>query len=152
MKLSCSVLAAALLFTPQLSMAQKVEEVRGSADAPKLPEDLFALPPGTWAFAKHLWQGDAPCTADQCEAGYTSGDLVVSVDRHNDYIRVVAGFSGCQSVAWNDYEIGKKASDRDSKTIAKRLKKTVGTSAKYCKAHAPAIAVLDARQLFPVVQ
>lgn len=131
--------------------AQSVEEVRpGNPDSPGLPDDLFRLTPNTWAFARQLWKGDEPCTPDQCEAGYTSGDLVVSAERGKKYLRIVAGFRGCESVAWNEYEIGDKASSRDTKTINKRLKKTIGTSAKYCKVPAPAIAKLDARQLFPV--
>ena len=97
-----------------------------------------------------MWKGDEPCTADECEAGYTSGDLVVSVERSKKNLRVVAGFRGCESVSWNEYDIGSKASSRDTKTIAKRLKQTVGTSAKYCKVPAPSIATLDARQLYPI--
>jgi len=107
------------------------------------------LSPGTWAFARQLWKGDDPCTTEECEAGYTSGDLAVSVERRKTYLRIVAGFRGCESVAWNEYEVGDKASKRDTRTIGKRLKKTIGTSAKYCKVPAPPIATLDARQLYP---
>lgn len=150
MNLRFSFLAAAFLLTPQSLGAQQIEEVRDSSDTPALPEDLFGLSPGTWAFAKQLWQGNDPCTADECEAGYTTGDLVVSVERHKTYLRVVAGFRNCKSVAWNEYEIGKKASDRDTKAMRKRLNNTVGTSAKYCKVPAPAVAPLDTRQLYPI--
>ena len=150
MKVRYSVFAAALVLGSYPSGAQLVEEVREGAEAPALPEDLFGLSPGTWAFAKQLWKSNDPCTADECEAGYTSGDLVVSVERHKTYLRIVAGFRGCKSVAWNEYEIGSKASNRDTKTIGKRLKKTIGTSAKYCKVSAPPIATLDARLLYPI--
>lgn len=151
MKFGFVVLSVALLLASQPAGAQQVEEVRtGSAETPTLPEDLFRLPPGTWAFAKQLWKGNDPCTADQCEGGYTSGDLVVSVERHKKFLRIVAGFRGCESVAWNEYEVGNRASSRDTKTIGKRLKSTIGTSAKYCKVSAPAIATLDARQLYPI--
>lgn len=149
MKLHYAFLAAAVLVASQPSGAQQIEEVRASPDAPGLPEDLFRLPPGTWAFARQLWKGDDLCTADECEAGYTSGDLAVSVERHKTHLRIVAGFRGCESVAWNEYEVGNKASNRDTKTIGKRLKKTIDASAKYCKVSAPPIAALDARQLFP---
>jgi hypothetical protein len=150
MKLRFSLLAAAFLLVPQPSIAQQIEEVRDSPDAPALPEDLFRLSPGTWVFAKQLWKGNEPCSADECEAGYTSGDLVVSVERHKTYLRIVAGFRNCKSVAWNEYEIGHKASDRDTRTMRKRLNKTVGTSAKYCKVPTPAITTLDTRQLYPI--
>ena len=150
MRLQFVTLGAAMLLASHPVGAQRVEEVKTpDSETPELPEDLFALPPGTWAFARQLWSGNEPCTADECEAGYTSGDVVVSVERNKTYLRVVAGFRGCQSVAWNEYKIGKKASGSDTKTIARRIKKTVGTSAKYCKVEAPVIAALDARQLFP---
>ncbi len=150
MKFRFSVISAAFLLVPQPSSAQQIEEVRGgSADTPAFPEDLFKRPAGTWAFARQLWKGDDPCTADECEAGYTSGDLAVSVERFKKNLRIVAGFRGCGSVAWNEYEIGNKASSGDTRTIAKRLKKTIGTSAKYCKVTAPTIAKLDASLLYP---
>ena len=144
--------AVASLLASQPCDAQSVEKVRaGTPDAPGLPDDLFTLPPGSWAFAKQLWKGNDPCTADQCEAGYTAGDLVVSVERSKKYVRVVGGFRGCESVAWNEYEIGKKASSGESKTIGKRIKKVVETSAKYCKVPVVTVPALDARQLFPPV-
>ena len=150
MILRCPVLAATILLISQPSAAQQVEEVRSNPDAPGLPEDLFRLPPGTWAFARQLWKGDEPCTADACEAGYTAGDLAVSVERHKTSLRIVAGFRGCGNTAWNEYEIGKRASKSDSKTIAKRLKTTIGTSAKYCKVTAPPLPDLDVHRLYPV--
>lgn len=150
MRLRFAILGAAMFLASQPGSAQRVEEVQlPGSETPGLPEDLFRLSPGTWAFARQLWSGDEPCTADECEAGYTSGDVVVSVERQKTYLRIVAGFRDCQSVAWNEYEIGKKASGSDTSTIARRIKKTVGTSAKYCKVEAPVIAALDARQLFP---
>ena len=150
MKIPALILSATLVLMAPTAVAGQVEEVRrGSTETPAFPEDLFRLAPGTWAFARQVWKGDDPCTADSCEAGYTVGDLVVSVERYKTSLRVVAGFRGCVSVAWNDYEVGDKASSRDSKTIDKRIKKTVGTSAKYCGQKAPEIAALDARLLFP---
>lgn len=150
MKQRLVILALAVALASQPGAAAQVEEVRrGSTETPAFPEDLYRLPPGTWAFARQLWKGDDPCTADVCEAGYTAGDLVVSVERYQTSLRIVAGFRGCVSVAWNDYEIGDKVSSRDSKTIGKRIKKTVGTSAKYCKVGAPSIAALDASRLYP---
>lgn len=150
MRLQFVILGAAMFLASQPAGAQRVEEVQSpGSETPGLPEDLFRLPPGTWSFARQLWSGDEPCTADECEAGYTSGDVVVSVERKKTSLRIIAGFRDCQSVAWNEYEIGKKASGSDTKTIARRIKKTVGTSAKYCKVEAPVIAALDAHQLFP---
>lgn len=150
MKSGPVVFGLILLLASLPVVARNVEEVRsGSAETPALPEDLFQRTPGIWAFAKQLWKGDEACTADICEAGYTVGDLVVSVERYQTSVRIVAGFRGCASVAWNDYEIGDEASSRDSKTIGKRIKKTVGTSAEYCKREAPTVGPLDASLLFP---
>lgn len=150
MQLRCPVVALALALAPLPASAQPVEEVRTSSpDTPTLPEDLFGLPPDRWSFAKKLWEGTEPCTAEECEAGYTTGDLVISVERNKEYLRVIAGFRGCESVAWNEYKVGKKASKGDTRTIGKRIKKTVETSAKYCKAAVPAIAALDATLLYP---
>jgi len=150
MKASLLMLAPTLLLAAPASGGPQVEKVSpASPEAQKLPEDLFRLPPGAWAFAEHLWEGDAPCTADACEAGYTAGDLVVSVERAKTAIRVVAGFRGCASVAWNGFEIGKTASNSDTKSIAKRVKKAIETSAKYCKVTAPTVPEFDARKLFP---
>lgn len=139
----------ALVVPPPLA-AQRVEKVpAGSADALQLPDDLFTLPPGIWAFARHLWEGNEPCTADGCEAGYTSGDLVVSVERAKENVRILAGFRNCGSRAWNYHEIGGKASGRDTKAIGKAIRRAVRASAKSCKVEAPAVAELDTRSLYP---
>jgi hypothetical protein len=151
MKACLPVFATALLLASQPLGARQVEEVQSTEpDTPALPEDLFRLPPGQWVFARQLWKGDEPCTAEECEAGYTSADLVVSVERSKTYLRIIAGFRDCGSVAWNQYKIGKKASSRDTKTIGKRIKRTIETSAKYCKLPAPPVDAFDARQLYPI--
>jgi hypothetical protein len=67
---------------------------------PAIPDYLFALPDREWRFAELLWQGNAPCTRDQCEAGYHDGDLVVSVMRTGDSLEAVAGLRGCVSVSY----------------------------------------------------
>jgi hypothetical protein len=140
----------ALLLVPGGVGAQQVEKVRaGTPGAPGLPDDLFRLPPGQWAFASQLWAGNDPCTVDQCEAGYTSGDLVVSVERSKEEVRIVGGFRNCPNVAWNELHIGGKPSKSDTRLIAKRMKTVLATSAKYCKVTAPTLPPLDAAWLFP---
>jgi len=37
---------------------------------------------------------------DQCEAGFNSRDLVVSVEHSKAYVRVIAGFRSCAKVAF----------------------------------------------------
>jgi hypothetical protein len=148
------LLAGALMLVTSPAPAWKskvpTEQVPASTKgAPTLPEDLFALPPAEWHFARQLWSGDEPCTKDACEAGYTSGDLVVSVERSKKDLRVLAGFRGCANVAWNEFRVGGSASERDSKKLTKRLQNVVGTAATYCKVTAPVLPVLDAARLFP---
>ena len=94
-----ALLSAALVSAPLL--AQHIEKI----DASKVPnvyrpDDLFNLSPGHWHYAKHLWQGPEPCVLDQCEAGFNSGDLVVSVEHSKGYVRVIAGFRSCAPVAF----------------------------------------------------
>jgi hypothetical protein len=68
---------------------------------PARPDYLFALPEREWTFAKLLWQGRESCTPEVCEAGYHSGDLVVSVIRWRDSVAVVAGIRDCAAVSHN---------------------------------------------------
>ncbi len=57
--------------------------------------------------AEHLWQGSEPCTEEQCEAGFTSGDLVISVEHSKGWSRVLAGFRNCAPVAFSEIETSK---------------------------------------------
>ena len=50
---------------------------------------------GTWQNC--FLGGSGVCTSDQCEAGFTSGDLVVSVEHAKDFVRIIAGFKGCEN-------------------------------------------------------
>jgi hypothetical protein len=68
---------------------------------PSRPDYLFALPEREWVFAKLLWQGRESCTAELCEAGYHSGDMVVSLIRVRDAANVVAGVRDCSTVSYN---------------------------------------------------
>lgn len=150
MRLQSFLASIALLTAPGALSAQIVEKVRaGTPGAPGLPDDLFRLPPGQWAFAEHLWQGSAPCTADACEAGYTSGDLVISVERSKEDVRIVGGFRDCASVAWNEVHIGSKGSNSSTGLIKKRMKQVLKTTAKYCKTTATKLPPLDSALLFP---
>jgi hypothetical protein len=67
---------------------------------PAIPDYLFALPDREWRFAELLWQGSAPCTPDQCEAGYHDGDLVVSEMRESNSVQAVAGLRNCIAVTY----------------------------------------------------
>lgn len=139
-------------FIASSAAAQHIEEVAASK-VPSVyrPDDLFNLEPGRWHYAKHLWQGSDTCTAEQCEAGFTSGDLVLSVEHSGDWVRIMAGFRNCAPVAFSEIETG-KTPDRYSRTkVEKQVAQVVKGAAKTCKVTAPALANLSVASLFPAV-
>jgi len=141
-------LSAALIATPVI--AQHIEEIAASK-APTIyrPDDLFQLPPGQWHYAKHLWQGSEPCVLDQCEAGFTSGDLVVSVEHSKGWVRVMAGFRNCAPVAFSEIETSKSPDRYLRSHVEAQVKRVVKGAAKTCKATAPAVANLSVASMFP---
>lgn len=148
MRILLIIPALCLLAAP--SMAQEIVKVPAK-DAPTVarPDDLFALPPGQWHYAKQLWSGDEPCDDKHCEAGFTSGDLVVSVERSEKFVRLIAGLRNCEAVGFSEMEPGDKPGKYDRKRVAKQVKNVVKGVAKSCKTTAPAVADLDVAQLFP---
>ena len=132
------------------SLAQEVVKIPAT-EAPTVsrPDDLFALPPGQWHYAKQLWSGSEPCDGKHCEAGFTSGDLVISVERSEKYARLIAGFRNCEAVAFSEMEPGNKPGKYTRKKVAKQVNNVVKGLAKSCNATAPAVADLDVAVLFP---
>ena len=148
MRFSLILPALSLLAAPLL--AQEVVKV-DAKDAPTVarPDDLFALPPGQWYFAKQLWSGNEPCDDQHCEAGFTSGDLVVSVERSEKFVRLIAGFKNCEAVGFSEMEPGNKPGKYNRKKVAKQVKNVVKGVAKTCNATAQTVPDLDAALLFP---
>ena len=140
--------ALALMAAPLL--AQEVVKVQAK-EAPTVarPDDLFALPPGQWHYARQLWSGNEPCDAQHCEAGFTSGDLVVSVERSEKFVRLIAGFKNCEAVGFSEMEPGNKPGKYSRKKVAKQVANVVKGVAKTCNMTAPAVADLDPKLLFP---
>lgn len=58
---------------------------------PSAPAHLYQLPERQWILAG--------CNSDHCEAGYRSGDLVLSVSRQSGGVQAVAGVRGCATAA-----------------------------------------------------
>jgi hypothetical protein len=143
-----ALLSAILLATP-LS-AQHIEEVPANK-APTVyrPDDLFQLSPGQWHYAKHLWKGSEPCALDQCEAGFTSGDLVLSVEHSNGWVRVMAGFRNCAPVAFSEVQTSKSPDRYLRSHVESQVKRVVKGAAKTCKVVAPAVANLSVSSMFP---
>lgn len=145
-----------MLIIPVLSLlaaplqAQEIVKV-DAKDVPSVarPDDLYTLPPGQWHFAKQLWSGNEPCDDKHCEAGYTSGDLVVSVERSEKNIRLIAGLRNCEAVGFSEMAPGNKLGKSEGKRVAKQVKNVVKGIAKTCKATAPDVPALDVAQLFP---
>ena len=131
-------------------LAQHIEEIAASK-APNVyrPDDLFQLPPGQWHYAKHLWQGADPCTDEQCEAGYNSGDLVVSVEHTKGWVRVMAGFRNCAPVAFSEIETSKTPGRYSRSKVERQLGQVVKGAAKTCRVTAPAVANLSVASMFP---
>jgi hypothetical protein len=144
------LMIAVLILTAAPSIAQEVVKIPAS-EAPTVarPDDLFALPPGQWHFAKQLWSGNEPCDATHCEAGFTSGDLVVSVERSEKYVRLIAGLRNCEAVGFSEMEPGNKPGKYNRKKVAKQVNNVVKGLAKTCNATVPAVADLDAALLYP---
>ena len=145
-----------MLIVPVLSLlaapsqAQEIVKIPAK-EVPSVarPDDLYTLPPGQWHFAKQLWAGNEPCDDKHCEAGYTSGDLVVSVERSEKNIRLIAGLRNCEAVGFSEMAPGNKLGKSEGKRVAKQVRNVVKGIAKTCKAPAPDVPALDVAQLFP---
>ena len=149
MRVGYAVLLPSALFALPLA-AQHIEKIEPSK-APTVyrPDDLFHLAPGQWHYAKHLWEGSEPCVLDQCEAGFTSGDLVLSVEHSKGWVRVMAGFRNCAPVAFSEIETGKSPDRYLRSKVEKQVAQVVKGAAKSCKVTAPAVANISVASMFP---
>lgn len=142
------IAAAVLALVAAPAAAQDIVEVPASQAGVSLPEDIFGLPPGQWYVARQVTQGNEPCTAEACEAGFNSGDLAISVEHAKDYVRVIAGFRGCQAVAFQEVETGLAPGASRRGEVSHLLKKVVKAAEKSCKLKAPSVPKLDVASLF----
>ena len=141
--------AFALIFASTAAQAQEIVEVPASKANVARPDDLFNLPPGQWHMAKSLAAGSEPCAADQCEAGFTSGDLVVSVEHAKDFVRIIAGFRGCERTAYSELEVGSKPGKPTFGRVAKQVDRVLKGLGKQCSKTVPEVPKLEVAQLFP---
>ena len=141
------ILAIATVAAPL--QAQEIVEVPASKAGVVLPEDIFGLPAGQWYVARQVTQGNQPCTPDACEAGFNSGDLVVSVEHAGQYTQVIAGFRGCASVAFQELETGTNPGRSRRGELSRLMKKVVKAAEQSCKVKAPEVPKLDVAALFP---
>jgi len=145
-------LIAAMLaaVAPASLLAQRIVEVPASEVDIAKPEDLYSRAPDQWHLARQLWQGGEPCTATQCEAGYTSGNLVVSAERNGADVTITAAWRGCGATAYSLIDVGDEASKGERKKIARQVQRVVKGLGKSCKAEMPVVAPLTGDWLFPV--
>jgi hypothetical protein len=129
--------------------AQEVVEVPVSQANVVRPDDLFNLPPGQWHMAKSLALGAEPCSPEQCEAGFTSGDLVISVEHAKSYVQIIAGFRQCERTAFAEVEVGSKPGKSKFGEVERVRKKVVKGLAQTCATAAPDVPKLEVAQLFP---
>jgi hypothetical protein len=143
------VLIMALVLLPGTADAQRIVEVRANEVDVAKPEDLYSRAPDRWHLARQLWQGDEPCTATQCEAGYTSGDLAVSAERDGPSITITAAWRGCSATAYSAFDIGDEASKGERKKLARQVQRVIKGLGKTCKADMPLVEPLTGDWLFP---
>jgi hypothetical protein len=144
------LLLVVALASPGTAFAQRIVEVPASEANAAKPEDLYSRAPDRWHLARELWQGDDPCTGAQCEAGYTTGDLVVSAERNGPSVTITASWRGCSSTAYSVLDIGDNASKGERKKIAKQVQRVVKGLGKTCKVETmPVVAPLTGDWLFP---
>ena len=142
--------ALAALSLPTSASAQQIVKVPEAEANVSRPDDLFKLPAGQWFVARELWQGGRdPCDSDACEAGFNSGDLVVSVEHAKGFVQVVAGFRNCQSVGFSEVEVGDKADSYERSRVSDLIKKVVKGLEKTCSMKAPSVPKLDVASMFP---
>ena len=142
-------LAALAVLVGTAAHGQEIVEVPVSKSGVVLPDDIFRLPPGQWFIAKQVSQGSEPCTAENCEAGFNSGSLAVSVEHANEYVRVIAGFRGCAGVAFQELKTGVRPGKHIRSELSGLIKNVVKGAEKSCKLKAPNVPKLDVAALFP---
>jgi hypothetical protein len=147
----CLIPAFALVSASAAVQAQEIVEVPASKSNVARPDDLFNLPPGQWQMAKSLSGGSEPCVSDQCEAGFTSGDLVVSVEHSKEFVRIIAGLKGCERTAYSEVEVGSKPGKPTFGRVSKQVDRVLKGLGKQCSKPAPEVPKLEVAQLFPKV-
>jgi hypothetical protein len=146
--MSCAA-AFALAAAGSALHAQRIVEVPASEANVTRPEDLYQLEPGRWHLARQLWQGDEPCTATECEAGFTQGDLVVSAYHKADKVFIIAAWRPCASPAFSELDIGDKASSSEKRKVGKQVERVLRGLGKTCKIATPTVPALTGDWLFP---
>lgn len=143
------ITAVLLILAPTAVRSQEIVEVPADKTNVARPDDLFNLPPGQWHMAELLAAGSAPCTYERCEAGFTSGDLVASVEHAKDFVRIIAGFRGCERTAYSEVEVGSKPGKPTFGRVAAQVKRVVAGLGKTCKMTVPAMPKLEVASMFP---
>jgi len=142
-------LMAAVLAAGGAAQAQEIVPIPADEVDVSKPEDLYKLEPGRWHLARQLWAGTEPCTPTQCEAGFTTGDLVVSAEHNGSSVTIIAALRGCSATAFSELDIGDKASGGERKKIAKQVQRVIKGLGKTCNITPPTVTALTGDWLFP---
>ena len=142
-------LIAAALLCGTAAAAQEIVKVPAKDANVSRPDDMFALPAGQWYVSKLISAGSEPCTETACEAGYTSGDLVISVEHGGSHTMVITGFRNCESVGFNEVATGNSPNKAVRSEVWTLVRKAVKATAKTCNVKAPDVAKLDVVRLYP---
>jgi len=67
----------------------------------------------------------------------------------NDFVRIIAGFKGCEKTAYSELEVGSKPGKPTFSRVTKQVNQVVKGLGKTCKMTAPALPKLEVAQLFP---
>ena len=143
------IIAIAALLGAGTAQAQEIVEVPASKSGVAMPEDIFTLPPGQWYVSKLISQATEPCTPEACEAGFNGGELAISVEHAKDHVQVIAGFRGCQGIAFQEVETGMRPGKYSRGKVSQLIKDVVKGAEKSCKMKAPTVPQLDVASLFP---
>jgi len=142
-------LIVAAMLCASAAAAQDIVKVPAKDANVSRPDDVFALPPGQWHISKLISAGSEPCTETACEAGFTSGDLVISVEHGGSHTMVITGFRNCEAVGFNEVATGNSPSKALRSELWTLVRKAVKATAKTCKVKTPDVAKLDVVRLFP---
>ena len=143
-----TLLTAFILLVSTGAEAQEIVKVPASKSNVARPDDLFALPPGQWVMEKTLSGAAEPCTPEQCEAGFTSGDLVVSVEHSKEFVRIIAGLRNCEGTAYSEVEVGTKPGKPTFGRVSKQIERVVKGLSKTCNATVPEVPKLNVPSMF----
>lgn len=116
---------------------------------PAIPTYLAQFPDRQWTFAERLWRAFAPCSERLCEGGYRNGSYVLSLDRQQHHLRIVAGFPNCAQTSWNDIDLTTIQPADRAERIGALIASITAFAARGCNVTTPVVEAPPIDRLFP---